>query len=272
MSKNNSNYPFSTNNLVFTKYENSPIKQKYDKNNYQWYNINKKDNTNQIIRNDDKGVSIEFDSYHINRKEFPNSKRVLVTKYQDDVKNDKSCSNVPYSNAGSWNSLMNKTSGEESILSKNRKFCNKSTSKTYQSDVFPNPNVDINEKLHFLKALYSDHKNKTQITTLPGGIKWDKYQIKDDLDFRIKNNEAHKYKMKRDFNSDLDYNKSEPIGTGYNINEYPTEKRFQGSYKRFQQDNDIFNLKGYCENDIDKPRSKRLFADNRSFKSQIEFC
>ena len=86
----------------------------------------------------------------------------------------------------------------------------------------------------------------TQITTLPGGIKRNKYEIKDDMYFRKPFNESRMYKMIHDFNSDLNYKDNyNPITQGYNINEFPIYERYYGSYKKGIKDHDIFNAKFY---------------------------
>ena len=36
------------------------------------------------------------------------------------------------------------------------------------------------------RADFSDYNNKTQITSLPGGVKRNKYEIKDNVNFRKK--------------------------------------------------------------------------------------
>ena len=63
-------------------------------------------------------------------------------------------------------------------------------------------------------------------------------------------------------------------------NHFPIEQRYQGSYQRGVRDNDIFNLKmkygnGYGYDDDEDYKGnftgKRMFKNNNTFKSQIEF-
>ena len=65
-------------------------------------------------------------------------------------------------------------------------------------------------------------------------------------------------------------------------NHFPIEQRYQGSYQRGVKDNDIFNLKmkyrngyGYGYEDDEDCKGnftgKRMFKNNNTFKSQIQF-
>ena len=97
-------------------------------------------------------------------------------------------------------------------------------------------------KKHFKESNNYDYTTKTQITTLPGGVKRNKYEIKDDMYFRKPYNESRLYKMIHDYNYDVNYEQNyNPIIQGYNINCFPIRQRFQGSYKRGMRDHDIFN-------------------------------
>lgn len=236
----------------------------------------KKDTTTPIVRNQNPIINQEFDSYHIKRKEFPNTKRVIDINYREKLPEPEKVAKE----SGAWDNLMGKTSGEESILSKNKRISN---SKTFISNIFPETKFNKDEETrHIKKATYTDHLHKTQITTLPGGVKMDKYNIKDDMYFNNNNTTAHLYKMIRDFNSDLDYKRANPIKPGDCINIFPTYERYLGSYKRFEKNNDIFNLKekenekdNKCLKDtydeMDRHPLKRMYFDNKTFKSQIDF-
>ena len=94
---------------------------------------------------------------------------------------------------------------------------------------------------HNKRAKHFEHSTTTQITTLPGGKKRNKYNIKDDMYFKKPFNQSRLYKMIHDFNYNLTYDKNyEPITQGYNVNIFPTKQRFNGSYKRGIKDNQIF--------------------------------
>ena len=100
------------------------------------------------------------------------------------------------------------------------------------------------QKKHFKESNNYDYTTKTQITTLPGGIKRNKYEIKDDMYFRKPYNESRLFKMVHDYNSNINYEKDyDPITQGYNVNCFPTRQRYYGSYKRGVNDHDIFNIK-----------------------------
>ena len=92
--------------------------------------------------------------------------------------------------------------------------------------------------------------------------------------------------MERDFSSNVHFGpltkEEEEIE-----NHFPIEQRYQGSYQRGVKDNDIFNLKmnkgnnyeyvnnyGYGYNDDEKinNKGKRMFKNNNTVKSQIEFA
>ena len=125
-----------------------------------------------------------------------------------------------------WSALISKTSKEgQNKISNNPNF---------QSNIL-NSNLYNNneEKNHFKKSNNYEMGTTTQITTLPGGIKRNKYEIKDDMYFRKPFNESRMYKMIHDFNSDLNYEDNyNPITQGYNVNEFPNYQRYFGSYRK----------------------------------------
>ena len=144
------------------------------------------------------------------------------------------------------NKAKNKTNkciicGNEIYTTKNQK--NKALSTRYNNNYF-NYN-DCNypyEKRHFKKSNNYDYTTKTQITTLPGGLKRNYYEIKDDMDFRLNTTESRLIKNINEFNSNINYiDNYEPIGQGYNVNSFPTQQRYYGSYKKGVYDHDIFN-------------------------------
>ena len=129
------------------------------------------------------------------------------------------------------------------------------TSKEEHYEIMPNPkryqtNISIGnnhfhnfgQKKHFKESSNYDYVTKTQITTLPGGVKRNKYEIKDDMYFRKPYNQSRLYKMIHDYNFNINYEQNyDPITQGYNVNCFPTKQRFYGSYKRGMKDHDIFN-------------------------------
>ena len=108
-------------------------------------------------------------------------------------------------------------------------------------------NNNFGERRHYKEINnYNDYITTTQITTLPGGIKRNKYEIKDDYYFPKPYNYSRLFKSVYDYNSNINFEQNyDPITQGYNINSFPTKERYYGSYKRGVQDNDIFNSKFY---------------------------
>ena len=136
-----------------------------------------------------------------------------------------------------WSTMMSRTSKEgQNKLSPNPK--------NYQSNIIENEHFhNFGEKRHFKESSNYDYTTKTQITTLPGGVKRNKYEIKDDMYFRKPYNESRLYKMIHDYNCNINYEQNyDPITQGYNVNCFPTKQRFYGSYKRGMKDHDIFNI------------------------------
>jgi hypothetical protein len=81
---------------------------------------------------------------------------------------------------------------------------------------------------------------------LPGGVKRNKYEIKDDYYFQKPYNYSRLFKSVYDYNSNINFEENyDPITQGYNVNTFPTKERYYGSYKRGVKDNDIFNSKFY---------------------------
>ena len=256
-----SNYSINSNNSLRTKYirNNNNNNHNYNNNNIHENEPEKNYNFCENTQNTEKHFApTKYD----NKKLFPNTKRVIDINYQDEEVIPKNKNT--YIPTDSWNKFLSKTSGEESICSKNKKISN---SKTFQSSIFQNEYPQ--EQIRELKPTkYSDHLQKTQITTLPGGVKRGKYDIKDDVNFRQNNTESHLYKMKHDFNSNINF---ENKGNDYeNVNYFPAQQRFCGSYQRGVKDNDIFNLHGNC-NEVNNNTHKKFFKNNNTFESQITF-
>ena len=131
------------------------------------------------------------------------------------------------------------------------------TSKEGQNKVSNNPNFQSSilnsslyfyseEKNHFKKSNNYEMNTTTQITTLPGGVKRNMYEIKDDMYFKKPFNQSRMYKMIHDFNSDINFKENyNPITQGYNVNEFPSYQRYYGSYRKGVKDHDIFNTNFY---------------------------
>ena len=133
-----------------------------------------------------------------------------------------------------WSALYSKQTKDREMNIKPRKNKNNISSNSYLNN--------NGEKRHFMKSSNYDLSTKTQITTLPGGVKRNKYEIKDDMYFKKPYNQSRLYKMINDYNLDLNNDHYyDPITQGYNVNIFPTQQRFYGSYKRGMKDHDIFN-------------------------------
>ncbi len=208
---------------------------------------------------------------------YPNTKRVIDINYQEAPKIQKHINN-DNTPKDDWSEMLCHPSNN-SLYSKNKRISN---SKTFQSNVFPNENEPIEKIRHNRETKFSDRLHKTQITTLPGCVKMGKYDIKDDKNFNVRNTESYLYKMEHDFSSNVHFGpltkEEEEIE-----NRFPIEQRYQGSYQRGVRDNDIFNVKQKMNkydygNDYDNAeeekfnyKGKKMFRNNNTFKSQIEF-
>jgi hypothetical protein len=193
---------------------NIDISVKTDYNKRRKYLLNNKNNHNynSFYRNDDN-----INNNHTNNR------------YKNKIKND--CI---------WSDMQLRTSkeGQDKLIS---------NSKTYHSNMLPVNNYNnLGEKKHFKESDNYDYSVTTQITTLPGGIKRNKYEIKDDYIFPKPYNYSRLYKQVYDYNSNIKYDYHyDPITQGYNVNSFPTKQRYYGSYKRGVQDHDIFNKNFY---------------------------
>ena len=208
---------------------------------------------------------------------YPNTKRVIDINYQEAPKIQKHINN-DNTPKDDWSEMLCHPSNN-SLYSKNKRISN---SKTFQSNVFPNENEPIEKIRHNRETKFSDRLHKTQITTLPGCVKMGKYDIKDDKNFNVRNTESYLYKMEHDFSSNVHFGpltkEEEEIE-----NRFPIEQRYQGSYQRGVRDNDIFNVKQKMNkydygNDYDNAeeekfnyKGKKMFRNNNTFKSQLEF-
>jgi len=264
--------------------KNNNNNQNNDEINYYYTNQKYKKINNNNIRNNHSFLYQKEETPQSNPQNseisknilYPNTKRVLDINYQEAPKIQKHINN-DNTPKDDWAEMLYHPSNN-SLYSQNKKIIN---SKTFQSNVFPNENEPIDNIRHVKQTKYSDRLHKTQITTLPGCIKRGKYDIKDDKNFNVKNSESYLYKMEHDFSSNVHFGpltkEEEEIE-----NNFPVKQRYQGSYQRGVKDNDIFNLKmnkynygdyGYGFNDEEKTncKGKKMFRNNKTFKSQIEF-
>ena len=138
----------------------------------------------------------------------------------------------------SWSNLISKTSKEgQNKVSRNLENNN---------NIFNSYPYYNTEKNHFKKSHNYEMGTTTQITTLPGCVKRNMYEINDDMYFKKPFNESRMYKMIHDFNADLNYKDNYiPITQGYNVNEFPKQQRYYGSYRKDVNDHDIFNTNFY---------------------------
>jgi len=265
ISRRNNNFNYEQNiNDIKNNLKNDIYNNHYYKN---------KENYSIFWQNDDSSNQIEQQSSKMskfsNQKFYPNTKRVLDTNFQDAPKNQKHINN-DNTPKDDWAEMLYHPS-DNSAYPRNEKINN---SKTFQSHVFPNPNEPIEKIRHYRQTKFSDRLHKTQITTLPGCIKRGKYDIKDDQNFSMRNSESYLYKMEHDFSSNVHFgplSKEEQQIENY----FPTEQRYQGSYQRWNRDNDIFNFKKYSnkqeeEEKVNNYHGKKLFKNNKTFQSQIK--
>lgn len=178
-------------------------------------------------------------NYNLNENNYYKANNI---NNDNDIYNYESINKKPYLNNSNWTGMLIKASKDEQDHIKRKP-------NNYQSNVLSRDYYDNNgEKRHFKESSNYDYTTKTQITTLPGGVKRNKYEIKDDLYIRKPYNESRLYKMVRDYNCDISYEKDyAPITQGYNVNSFPTKQRFLGSFKRMK-DHDIFNTNFQNEN------------------------
>ena len=178
-------------------------------------------------------VSNKRINFDLNENDKDNNKNNYYFSKYNEYETNKRKANV---NKGNWGEMLSRTSkeGRDQITS---------NPNNYESDVLARNHYYYDgERRHFKESNNYDYTTKTQITTLPGGVKRNKYEIKDDMYFRKPYNESRLYKMVRDYNCNINYDKDyDPITQGYNVNTFPIYQRFYGSYKRGMKDLDIFN-------------------------------
>ena len=184
--------------------------------------------------NDDNNPSIRTE-YGKNR--FNKKNRINRVK-SPEIEKRNYYNNKPSHVKDSWSNLISKTSKE----GQNKPPRNSDNN----TNIFNSNSYYNKEKNHFKKSNNYEMGTTTQITTLPGGVKRNMYEINDDMYLKKPFNESRMYKMIHDFNADLNYKDNyNPITQGYNVNEFPRYQRYLGSYRRDVQDHDIFNTNFY---------------------------
>ena len=184
--------------------------------------------------NDDNNPSIRTE-YGKNRF---NKKNLINRVKSPEIEKRNYYNNKPNHVKDSWSNLISKTSKE----GQNKPPRNSDNN----TNIFNSNSYYNKEKNHFKKSNNYEMGTTTQITTLPGGVKRNMYEINDDMYFKKPFNESRMYKMIHDFNADLNYKDNyNPITQGYNVNEFPRYQRYLGSYRRDVQDHDIFNTNFY---------------------------
>ena len=266
-------------------YKNNQNSQNNNEINYYFTNPNNKEDYNYYANNkqnkslfypSEETLSSFQQKSEISKKFYPNTKRVIDVNFQEAPKIQKHINNDS-TPKDDWSEMLYHPSNN-SLYSQNKRISN---SKTYQSNIFPNENDPVEKIRHNKETKFSDRLHKTQITTLPGCVKRGKYDIKDDKNFNVRNTESYLYKMEHDYSSNVHFGpltkEEEEIE-----NRFPIEQRYQGSYQKGVKDNDIFNTGknrgnkydygNYYENEERvNCKGKKMFRNNNTFKSQIEF-
>lgn len=234
----------------------------------------RKSDSEKDIKNNEKEIN-QNDKMEINnRYNLPDTNRVFNPNLQEEPKYFKIKNIKSHRMNDNWNSMISRTSNEESICGSNQRI---SKSKTYQSKIFPNENEKFEPKRISKESQFSNHLTQTQIVNLPGGIKRGVYDIKDDKFFDNKRNIGHIYKLNKDFNADIilkenlkdSYNNDVyPNQKVINQNPYPVQQRFRGSYKK-NNESGIFDMNR--KEDYIKP-GKRMFHNLPFMKSQFEIA
>jgi hypothetical protein len=81
----------------------------------------------------------------------------------------------------------------------------------------------------FRKAELKKYDHTTQVVCVPGGLKREDRQIKDDKKFINKTNQGHVFKVMRDYNSNINCLNNKEVESFY-----PTEQRFGKFYNRHE--------------------------------------
>jgi hypothetical protein len=259
---NNDNESVSSNtNSVRTSYRRKNV------NNNNYSNNNNNNNYNNNYMNYTPVLPIQQ----------PDSKRVFDTSLQEKphyyyVKNIKS--NRPND---TWGAMMSRTSAEDTIIGSNQRIAN---NKTYHSSVFPQPEEKDEIKRISRPTQYSNHSTTSQIVALPGCVKRDQNQIKDDYKRYNINNMGHVMKLQKDFNADLVLKEELPYNGYYyknqeslddmNNNYIVNSQRFGGVAKKLLETNTIFNPNAKPE--IEKPRGRKNFYGQKNLQSQLQLA
>ena len=197
-----------------------------------------------MYKYENKKINISVKTDYKNRRKNKIFEKENSKKYKNINANEPNINNYKERNKcnkyqkDTWGSIISRTSkeGQNEILL---------NSKTYRSNIIPIDNYNIyEEKKHFKPSNNYDYFNKTQITTLPGGVKRNCYEINDNYFFKKPYNYSRLFKSVYDYNSNINFEQNyTPITQGHNINSFPTKQRYYGSYRRGVEDHDIFNNK-----------------------------
>ena len=180
------------------------------------------------------------------------SSRVLNPNLQEKKQNRllRAMSTSSIKNDGNWNNLIIRTSSENRIIGNKSRISNP---KTFKSTVFQNYNFD--KKKHKKKTPFSEYLYKTQIYSLPGGIKRNKFKIKDDVkNFEIFNY-AHIRKLDKDFNP-VNIKKDNPL---------ENKNIFMGGYgNKNKLKSNVFNNLATMTNYNNRRSYKNLYRNNNN--------
>lgn len=153
------------------------------------------------------------------------------------------------------------------IKSKNTK----NISNTYRSSVFPENenNKDLKNVRHSKNSIYSNYSYRTQIYSLPGGVKREGNDINDDA----------RHRTRKMFNIEDNFDKLSIKSNNNELNSYPVKIRYGKSCRRQIKDNDIFLTEDNTENINDKiivnnefyDSSKKMIKDNINYNENDLF-
>lgn len=137
------------------------------------------------------------------KRDEPNTCRTLIPDLAPENKDkamirSQSSRNF-HSNPGNLNSLINKSESEE-YITKSRK----ANPKVYQSFRFSEEcNAEL-YKRNLKEGEFKKYDNTTQIVALPGGVKRQEFEIRDDSKpITSKNYQSYSTKLNRDYNSNI---------------------------------------------------------------------
>jgi len=192
-----------------------------------------------------------------NKKKFfstnsNNSARVIHPNLQEkkQYRFQRAMSSSLITNDGKWNNLILRTSRENRIIGNKPRLSNP---KVFRSSVFQNYNSE--NKRHRKKTPFTEYLYKTQIYSLPGGVKRNKNKIKDDLKNIEIFNYAHIRKLDKDFNS-VNIKKDNP---------FENKSRFMGGYgNKNKLKSNLFHNLAITTNYNNRRSYKNIYRNNNS--------